>query len=488
MKTAVAHLCAENISKSFGGLKALESISLDFRGGEIHAVLGENGAGKSTLMNVLAGFLTPDQGTVKLNGRELPLGQAFQAKRLGIEMIHQHFTLVPEFTVAENLALAHLPSLTSGVNPRDSAADAQKIARDLDWEINPDAKIATLPVGVQQRVEILKALGGEGSVLIFDEPTAVLSQEEVEDLFRVMRRLRDEGRIVLLIAHKLSEVLAVADTISVLRRGKLVGTGPRSEFDEKSLSTLMVGVLPDLRVHDRAAPGSAGVEVRDLRVKGDRGELAVRGSSFAVARGEILGLGGVDGNGQVELAEALVGVRPISGGEVLWQGAPISYDDVKVGYVPQDRHGDGLALEMSVADNLLITGHRRPALSSGPMLRLREAVVWAASVIQRFSIKAHGPNAKTRSLSGGNQQKVVVGRTLDESPELLVVVNPTRGLDFRATEFVHNALRRAATDGTAVVLFTTDLDELAAVADRQLFLNRGVASRSDDAIVTAGNP
>lgn len=447
-------------SKRYGSVVALDSFSAEFAPGEIHAILGENGAGKSTLMGILSGFVMPSAGTVELDDRAIPLGRAFDCKRLGIEMIHQHFTLVPEFTVAENLALARLDGLFERSRIMERARPSLEAAARLGWALEPTTKARNLSVGSQQRLEILKALGGNARVLILDEPTAVLSPDEVLDLFRVLRALRDEGRTIVLIAHKLSEVLAVADRVTVLRRGKFVATAPRSQVDETILAQWMVGEMPVVVTREEAQT-RAGFSARDLMVKGERGEIAVQGVSFEIRRGEVLGIGGVDGNGQIELGEAVAGIRPYEG-EVAWQG-----EALRVGYIPQDRQIDGLALEMSVEENLMI-GTKLPLV-----LRPGQIREWARGLIDRFEIRTSGPTQRVGDLSGGNQQKVVVSRTLSAAPNLIVAVNPTRGLDIRAARFVHDRLRDACREGAAILLISTDLDELAELADRTLFISRG---------------
>lgn len=459
-----------NVAKRFGRVTALDDVSIRFLPGEIHAVLGENGAGKSTLMNIMSGFARPDTGSVELEGKPIPLARAFDCKRLGIEMIHQHFTLVPDFTVAENLALARIDSLWAGSKIAERAKPSFEAAARLGWSVDADSKVRNLPVGVQQRIEILKALGGTAKVLILDEPTAVLSADEVEDLFRVLRQLRDEGRVVILIAHKLSEVLAIADRVTVLRRGQFVATALRAEVDATQLANWMVGEMPPASPRDDRSIGSEGLRVEALSVRGDRGEEAVRGISFQVHGGEILGIGGVDGNGQIELAESIANVRP-SEGALTWRGAPLQA--AKIGYVPQDRQIDGLAMGMSVGENLLIGNDRRTDLTSKGFLKLKSIRAWAKGLIERFEIRTSGPEQIVGGLSGGNQQKVVVSRTLDSNPDLLVVVNPTRGLDIRASVFVHSRILEARDKGAAVLLVSTDLDELTALSDRTLFLSRG---------------
>ncbi len=466
-----AVLRAKGISKSYGSVRALSSVSAEFFPGEVHAVLGENGAGKSTLMSVLGGFVRPDSGSIEFGSGSFPIGEPAAIRGLGISMVHQHFMLVPEFTVEENLALAQIPSLWGLSKVSERAGKALRMAKELGWKVDPRAKVRDLPVGVQQRIEILKALGDDAKVLILDEPTAVLSAEEVTDLFRVIARLRAEGKTVILIAHKLGEVMAIADRVTVLRKGQFVATAALDgSVSSDQLAEWMVGSSGTLTPRPPLPPGTnirqgEGEAVRAslLSVKGDRGEIAVRGISFEIAKGEILGFGGVDGNGQVELAEALAGVRP-------FQGDLRAPDAV---YVPQDRQVDGLALGMSIQDNLWIAGHSRPELNRGPFLKLGSLKGWASGLVHRFSIKIGGLNDPASSLSGGNQQKVVVARSLDQVPEFLIVVNPTRGLDLKATAFVHEQIANAARSGAAVALISTDRDELDALADRKVYLSAG---------------
>jgi simple sugar transport system ATP-binding protein len=475
------------VTKRYGALVALDRVDATFSPGEVHAVLGENGAGKSTLMGVMSGFVVPNEGQVLLDGEPVPVGKAFECKRMGIEMIHQHFTLVPEFTAAENLALARLPGLSKSARVGSLADPALQIAERLGWQVDPNERVRTMPVGVQQRLEILKALSGNARVLVFDEPTAVLAPDEVDDLFRVLRRLRDDGKVVVLIAHKLSEVMAVADRVTVLRRGKVVATAVIGDTSPSQLASWMVGEMPIPGAKPEAVEVREGLRADGLVVAGDRGETAVRGVNLRVGRGEIVGIGGVDGNGQVELAEALVGVRRSRGPSVVqFEERPVQ--EAKVAYIPQDRQVAGLAVGMSVEDNLLVTGHRKPELSSGPLMVVGRVHAWARSLIDRFGIKVSGPAEAVSSLSGGNQQKVVVSRALDTQPDLLVAVNPTRGLDIKATEYVHEKIREARAAGAAVALFTTDLDELYALSDRTLFMSRGELVEDQGAVSLVGGP
>lgn len=459
-----------NVSKRFGPVQALAEVSFDFQPGSIHAILGENGAGKSTLMAVLGGFVRPDTGSVTLKGTPLPLGRPAEARRLGIAMVHQHFTLVPAFTVAESLALCQVKRLASVHRPIPDARRPLQLAESLGWPLHPHNKVGDLAVGVQQRIEILKALSAGGEVLILDEPTAVLSPDEVEDLFRVLRLLREQGQTILLIAHKLSEVLAIADVISVLRHGRHVATTSRADTNASQLEQWMVGELPTpAHVPRTQAPqASLGPKLRatGVHVLGDRGEPAVRGVSFEVAPGEVFGIGGVDGNGQVELAEALAGIREVTSGSL---EVPTS----EPAYIPQSRQNDGLALSMSLVDNLLVTGHRHPSLRWGPFLRPAAVRSWASALLRRFDVRSRSPWAPAGSLSGGNQQKVVLARALESTPTVLVAACPSRGLDVRAMAFVHALIRASAEDGAVVTLFSTDRDELDVLADRRVFMSRG---------------
>jgi simple sugar transport system ATP-binding protein len=457
------------VSKRFGPVQALDDVSVQFDSGVIHGVLGENGAGKSTLMHVVAGFARPDCGEGSIGGTPLPFGDPIACRRAGIEMVHQHFMLVPAFTVAENLALARDEPLLRRSDPRSAAGPALHLARDLGWDIDPDAATGDLPVGAQQRVEILKALAGNSRVLILDEPTAVLSPPEVEDLFRVLRTLRAQGKAIVLIAHKLDEVLAIVDRVTVLRGGRVVAETSIEATDARQLAQWMVGELPETASALPAGDGSPALVARDLKVSGDRGEVRIRGVDLEIRRGEVLGVGGVDGNGQIELAEALAGIRPFTG-RVEWEGTA---GLPSVAYIPQDRQVDGLALPMTIEENLLLGRLDSDDLGRGPFLRRRRIAQWARELVARFSIKAASIDDPVATLSGGNQQKVVVARSLDHVPDLLVAVNPTRGLDIRAAESVRRAILDAARRGAAVLLVSTDLDELHSTASRCVFLDRG---------------
>ncbi|MBV6458779.1 MAG: Autoinducer 2 import ATP-binding protein LsrA [Fimbriimonadaceae bacterium] len=442
----------------------MDGVSTSCASGEIHAIVGENGAGKSTLMQILGGFVAPDAGRVVLDGVPLPVGDPIGCRARGIRMVHQHFMLVPSFSVRENLVLDGLSTTGS---PEEGAEAAIELGRRLGWEIDPKARVAELPVGVQQRVEILKAIVGDSPVTIFDEPTAVLTADEVADLFGVLRTLRGEGRMIIFIAHKIDEIRGIADRVTVLRRGKVTLRASMAETSNEDLIRAMVGDLPPELAVDRKAPGRKELLVANgVVIRGDRGERAVDGVTLGVAAGEILGIGGVDGNGQVELAEALVGIRKVEAGTVRLGGDHIAY-------IPQDRQRDGLALSLSIRDNLLLGGYARPEFYRGPWMSAARVNRWADDLIERFQIKVGQATDPASSLSGGNQQKVVVARALASNPQVLVVVNPTRGLDVQAAAYVHQAMTDAAANGAGIVLFSTDLDELALLANRTLFMSRG---------------
>lgn len=378
--------------------------------------------------------------------------------------------LVPEFTARENIALATMGNTRGVLHPDELSRTAQTWAKKLGWELPLDTKAGRMPVGVQQRIEILKVLALDSQVLILDEPTAVLSPAEIADLFRVLRQLAGEGRTVILIAHKLSEVLSVADRVVVLRQGRKVAEAAAADVDAAQLETWMVGGRDPLQLAESHGGGEVVLEATAVTVLGDRGSVAVDGIGLECHAGEVFGIGGVDGNGQLELAEALAGVRPVSEGQVRRPD--------KTGFVPQDRRGDGLALDLSVQENLAVGMMDDHGLRFGPFMvpaRLRAS---AQNLVSEFSIKVADVRDRVGGLSGGNQQKVVVSRVLNQNPELLVVMNPTRGLDVRATDFVHSVIKHAAANGAAVVLFTTDLDELDLLSDRKTYMSGGTFTQT----------
>lgn len=458
-------LTARGLSRAFGRVQALSDVAFEAASGEIHAVLGANGAGKSTLMAVLSGHLVPDSGSVSLGGQPLPFGSPRGVRDRGVAIVHQHFMLVPQFSVRDNLLLDQMGDLGGMTDPALVEERAKKAAESVGWQIDFNAKTGSLPVGVQQRVEIIKALAFDPKVIILDEPTAVLTPDEVEDLIRVLKQLKEQGKTVILIAHKLSEVYAAAERVTVLRQGRTVGTGLLSELTPDALATWMVGDVPPPLSMVQDNPGEVLMTFEQARIKGSRGEEAVRGVSFQLHVGEILGIGGVDGNGQVELAEAAAGVRPLKSGTLTTSEVPA--------YIPQDRQTDGLALTMSVFDNMLISGINSAELMKSGWLKMKEARRWGERLAADYQIKTPDLDVKAKNLSGGNQQKIVVSRVLSRNPRIIVAVNPTRGLDISAARFVHENLLKAARNGAALLLISTDREELSALSSRIMIMSRG---------------
>lgn len=424
-------------------------------------------------MNVICGFLAPDSGQLILNGTEVRFSSPSEARAAGIGIVHQHFMLVPQFTVLENLVLDQMTSLGGLAKPDEIKAKFSKLAESLGWEIDFQARIVDLSVGQQQRIEIMKVLGLGTDILILDEPTAVLSADEIEDLFRVLRTVIGQGKTIILIAHKLAEVMAISDHATVLRRGKLIGSAPMADLTAEKLTDWMVGELPDLGQAKSAAAGERAVKVSSLKVKGDRGEIAVDIDSLEVNSGEIVGIAGVDGNGQIELAEALAGVRSPFSGSVETPS--------QVAYIPQDRQRDGLALSMSIAENFMV------GISQGPFLNPRKLKSESVGLAEKFQLKYGSLDDPASSLSGGNQQKVILARTLSQEPEFIIAVNPTRGLDLKSAAFVQSQILSAARSGAAVVLISTDLDEVSALADRTLFISGGRLRNADKSEYLGGS-
>ena len=468
------------ITKRFGGLVANDAIDLDVAGGEIHALLGENGAGKTTLMNVLYGLIQPDEGQIRVDGTPVRFKSPKDAIEAGIGMVHQHFMLVPVFTVAENVVLGREPTRPLGfLDRRRARRDVIELSNRYGLYVDPDATVEHLPVGVQQRVEIVKALIRQANVLILDEPTAVLTPAETEELFRIMRGLKESGRSILFISHKLKEVQAIADKVTVLRRGKVVGSPPATATDAE-LASLMVGRDVELRVHtDPARPGEVVLGVEDLSVLGETGKRALDGVSFEVRAGEILGIAGVQGNGQTELCKALLGLLPVEGGRVSIDGRDVTGSTAHdvlaaaVGYIPEDRQEDGLVESFSVAENLVLDVFDRPPFASGLVMhpeRVREA---ARRDVEGFDIRTSSIDVEAKTLSGGNQQKIIVARELGRETCLLVANQPTRGLDVGSIEFVHRRIVAARDRGAAVLIVSTELDEIYALSDRIAVMYEG---------------
>ena len=468
------------ITKRFGSLVANDHIDLTVQPGEIRALLGENGAGKTTLMNVLYGLVQPDEGEIRVDGKAVVIRSPKDAIAAKIGMVHQHFMLVPVFTVAENVTLGMERTRALGLLDRRRARrDVRALSERYGLDVNPDAYIEDLPVGVQQRVEIIKALLREASVLVLDEPTSVLTPGETEDLFRIMRELRAGGRSIVFISHKLKEVQAIADTITVIRRGKVVGERPPTATDAE-LAALMVGRAVQLRVSKTPAqPGEVMFDVRGLTVPGEHGTPAVDDVSFEVRAGEILGVAGVQGNGQTELCEALMGLRPAAAGSVLVDGRDVSDMAARerlragIGYIPEDRQEDGLVGDFSVADNLVLDVYDRKPFASGIALNLAAIQENAVSRVAEFDVRTSSVATPTSTLSGGNQQKVIVAREVSRDIKVMLASQPTRGLDVGSIEFVHKRLVTQRDAGAAVLLVSSELDEIYALADRIAVMYEG---------------
>jgi len=468
------------ITKRFGSLVANDSIDLTVESGEIHALLGENGAGKSTLMNVLYGLLQPDEGQVLLDGKLVVFHNPREALAAGIGMVHQHFMLVPVFTVAENVMLGVERTTVLGLlNRRRARKDVLELSGQYGLAIDPDALVEDLPVGIQQRVEIVKALHREANVVILDEPTAVLTPGETNELFRIMRDLQASGKSVIFISHKLKEVQEIADRITVIRRGKVVGSPPPTATDEE-LASLMVGRAVELKVHkEEARPREVTLEVEGLRVENTSGRAVVDGVSFEVRSGEIVGIAGVQGNGQTELCEAIMGLLPVAAGSIQVAGKDLTGARTRVvlesgvSYIPEDRQEDGIVERFSLADNLVLDVYNREPYASGISLHLDAIRESAAKHMDEYDIRATSIDMTVGTLSGGNQQKVIVARELGREVRLLVANQPTRGLDVGSIEFVHHRIVAARDQGSAVLICSTELDEIYALADRIIVMYEG---------------
>ncbi len=462
------------ITKRYPGVVANDGIDLEVRPGEIHALLGENGAGKTTLMNILYGLARPNEGSILLDGEPVVIAGPSDAIARGINMVHQHFMLVPVLTVAENILLGE----ETMANPvfldrKESHRRIVELGRRFGFEIDPEAKVGSLSVGWQQRVEILKALYRNARILVLDEPTAVLTPQETDEIFAVLRRLAQEGHSIVFISHKLYEVLEVADRITVIRRGRVVGLRIPSETNEEDLAELMVGREVQLTVdRGESHPAEPVLRVSGLQASDDRGNPMVRGIDLEVRGGEILGIAGVAGNGQDELVEAIIGLRRPTAGTVTLDGrdvtgySPRAMNEAQVAYVPADRHRFGLILSFPLADNLVLTSYHRPPYSRG-ILRNDAAIERDAAIsIEKFDIRTPSPTVIAGTLSGGNQQKAVVAREFDRDLKLLVLDQPTRGLDVGSIEFIHRQVIAKRDAGTAVLLVSAELDEVLEMSDR----------------------
>jgi simple sugar transport system ATP-binding protein len=470
-----------SITKRFPGVVANDGIDFDLLPGEVHALLGENGAGKSTLMNIVYGLYRPDSGEILIRGKPVTLGSAREAIAQGIGMVHQHFMLIPVMTVAENIVLASEPTHAGVLLDYAAAVErVRELSERFGLAVDPEARVENIGVGQEQRVEIVKALYRGAEILILDEPTAVLTPQEAAELFEIIRGLQAQGKSIIFISHKLKEVLQIADRITVLRRGRKVETISRAGATETGLARMMVGREVLLRVEKKpAAPGELMLEVHDLSVLNDRGLSAVRGVSFDVRAGEIVGLAGVDGNGQTELIDALAGLRRPGGGEIRVRGQDVTRAsarrvlDLGVGHIPEDRQRRGLVLEFSLAENLALHDYDEEPNSRFGWLFPRRLITRARKLLREFDVRGGGPQTRAAALSGGNQQKVVIAREVGGDPDVLIAAQPTRGLDVGAIEYVHRRLVEVRDESKAVLLVSLELDEIRALSDRILVIYEG---------------
>jgi general nucleoside transport system ATP-binding protein len=470
------------IRKEFTGVVANDDITLQLKRGEIHALLGENGAGKSTLMSILFGMYQPDRGTIKVSGQEVRIGNPNVAGRLGIGMVHQHFKLVENFTVTENIILGQEPR--RGFLELDIRTAAKRIAELSErygLNVEPHAKIEDISVGMQQRVEILKMLYRDADVLILDEPTAVLTPQEIQDLGRIMHNLIKENKSIILITHKLKEIKAYAHRCTVIRRGKTIGTVAVEDTPEAAMAEMMVGRQVSFKVDKKPAePGRVVLEVEGLSVLSNKKTLGLRNFSASVRAGEILGIAGVDGNGQSELVEAIAGLRKTESGSIQLNGKDISGLKIRerfesgIGHIPEDRQKRGLVLDYTLAENMVLEVYHRPPYSKGGILDKPAIQRYTEGVLTSFDVRSgQGAASITRSLSGGNQQKAIVGREIEQNPDLLIAVQPTRGLDVGSIEYIHKRLIEHRDKGKAVLLVSLELDEVLNVSDRIAVVNNG---------------
>ncbi len=492
----VLALETRNIFKWFPGGFANDMVDFELRQGEIHALLGENGAGKSTLMNIIYGLYSPDGGEIYVHGQEQSISDSRDALALGIGMVHQHFMLIPVFTVLENIVLGKEDQFGPLLNLSKARQRIIDLSKQYGLEIDPDTMVSDLPVGIQQRVEILKALYRQARILVLDEPTAVLTPQEINSLFTIMRHLRDSGLSIIFITHKLKEVMQIADRITVMRRGKVVGTTTPDETNESQLAQMMVGrpVLFNVSKSDRE-PGKTALVVGNLSVADDRGLQAVSEVFLEVHAGEILGLAGVQGNGQTELIEALAGLRPWVAGHVMMFGKTIENEGPRelaekgMGYIPADRQKTGLVLPFSVSDNLALKSYYKQPFVKGVTLQEPVFESNASHLVMTYGIQAADIHSQVVTLSGGNQQKVILAREISKPIQLLIADQPTRGLDVGSIELVHRYLVDKRDHGCAILLASTDLDEIISLSDRIAVMYRGQivgvlpAAKADKSIV-----
>jgi general nucleoside transport system ATP-binding protein len=471
------------ITKAFPGVVANDHVNLSVRDNEVHAILGENGAGKSTLMSILFGSYDPDEGVIKIRGKEVKIKDPNAATALGIGMVHQHFKLVRNYTVTENIVLGIETRNRLGMLDLKAAERrVSEISERYGLKVNPRDRIEDISVGMQQRVEILKTLYRDAEILILDEPSAVLTPQEIDELMEIIRRLKAEGKTIILITHKLKEIKAVAERCTVLRRGKLVGTVNVADVSEREMAEMMVGRAVKFEIDKGPAkPGDVILSIKDLSVRHARGHMAVRNFSLNVRSGEIVGLAGVDGNGQTELIYAITGLVTVVSGSIAVNGKEISGMTVKerveagVGHIPEDRHRHGLVLDFTIAENAALKNYDKPPFSSpAGILDYQKMTAHAAELIAEYDIRAgEGPAMLAKNMSGGNQQKAIIAREIDLSPEVLIVAQPTRGLDVGAIEYIRNRIVAERDKGRAILLISFELDEIMNLCDRIAIISKG---------------
>nr|WP_285846565.1 ABC transporter ATP-binding protein [Priestia koreensis] len=469
-----------NIRKEFPGIVANDNITLQVQKGEIHALLGENGAGKSTLMNVLFGLYQPEKGEIKVRGEEVKITNPNVANGLGIGMVHQHFMLVEKFTVTENIILGSEPTKAGKIQIKESAQKIEALSKQYGLSVDPYAKIEDISVGMQQRVEILKTLYRGADILIFDEPTAVLTPQEIQELIQIMKNLIKEGKSIILITHKLKEIMSVCDRCTVIRKGKGIGTVTVADTNADELASLMVGREVHFKTTKKdAVPQGIVLDIHDLVVEDSRGVSAVNGLNLEVRSGEIVGIAGVEGNGQTELIEAITGLRKAKSGSVKLKDldlTPLStrkITEAGVGHIPQDRHKHGLVLDYTIGANTALQTYYKKPFSKGGILNYKKIYEKARTLIKEFDVRTPSEYTPARALSGGNQQKAIIAREVDRSPELLIAAQPTRGLDVGAIEFIHSKLVEERDKGRGVLLISLELDEVMNLSDRIAVIYEG---------------
>ena len=471
-----------HITKQFGEFKANDDITLRVKKGEIHALLGENGAGKSTLMSVLFGLYQPEAGQIKINGKEVKINNPNDANALGIGMVHQHFKLVHNFTVLESIVLGRETTKGGVLKMDDARKKIMELSERYKFKSDPDAYISDITVGMQQRVEILKMLYCDNDILIFDEPTAVLTPQEITELMKVMKQLVEEGKSIIFITHKLNEIKEVANRCSVLRKGKYIGTIDVAETSKEAMSEMMVGRKVNFIIDkEEVTPGDAILEVKNMTIKSKHhGKEAVKNVSFTVRKGEIVTIAGIDGNGQSELVYGITGMMPIDGGQIFLKGKDITHESIRkkcldgMAHIPEDRHKDGLVLDYDLQQNLVLQSYFTKRFQNHGFLKFDAIRNYAEELIKKFDIRSgQGVNSIVRGMSGGNQQKAIIARELDRNPDIVIAVQPVRGLDVGAIEYIHKQLIAQRDAGKAVLLVSLELDEVMNVSDRILVMYEG---------------